>query len=469
MGSEDFFADSPSDKALVNGVRMGQFAAAIKDEAFTAARTGWVADAGDSGSSMTAAFDARLDTRYDLRYAALTVSGKGVVRNDSLVINVRDYGATGNGSTDDSTALQNALNAVPFGGGVYLPRGDYRVNATLTVPDGVHLFADTTFTSINTTSTIGDVLRVGNACIVENLSIGSTVTRTSGAHIQVNGSGATIDKVTLGQFHVGIQLGATTTKVAGVRVSRIGLINMQAESGGIFLCNVAEPRIEGVTGVGPGPTGQPYYGIRVWEGDTWTLRDVNMVQCGRGLLIDTPAGKFTSAGRIIGGMFDSAGSYSGGNASCAEINPAGSVYDLNFHACWFGNSAAANGLYMYNSAGGTVHGVELNGCEFVHNGYAGLGVFGSTVKHWRVTGGIAAGNTSFGVSVGGASTEFSIMGLRAGTTAVHPGPQAYGVNLAAAAQTGYIIAHNNLRGNATAGLSDSTTGSPARITTPNLT
>ncbi|MEJ1098268.1 MULTISPECIES: right-handed parallel beta-helix repeat-containing protein [unclassified Pseudoxanthomonas] len=49
----------------------------------------------------------------------------------SAVLNVRDYGARGNGVHDDSVALQNAVNALPASGGtVQVPAGIYLINAT---------------------------------------------------------------------------------------------------------------------------------------------------------------------------------------------------------------------------------------------------------------------------------------------------------------------------------------------------
>lgn len=54
---------------------------------------------------------------------------------------VTDYGATGNGSTDDTVAIQNALTAAGANGGglVYLPPGLYHLTNTLAVPSGVEL------------------------------------------------------------------------------------------------------------------------------------------------------------------------------------------------------------------------------------------------------------------------------------------------------------------------------------------
>ena len=52
-----------------------------------------------------------------------------------------NYGATGNGVTDDSVAIRNALAAAGTNGGgiVYLPPGQYRTTNTLDVPGGVEL------------------------------------------------------------------------------------------------------------------------------------------------------------------------------------------------------------------------------------------------------------------------------------------------------------------------------------------
>ena len=61
--------------------------------------------------------------------------------NTDSFFNVKFYGATGNGSTDDTTAIQNALNAAGTanGGIVYLPVGTYNISSTLSIPTNVTL------------------------------------------------------------------------------------------------------------------------------------------------------------------------------------------------------------------------------------------------------------------------------------------------------------------------------------------
>ena len=53
--------------------------------------------------------------------------------------NVRDFGATGDGSTDDSAAIQLALNNA---GEVYIPAGTYVINTTLYIKSNTRLFGD---------------------------------------------------------------------------------------------------------------------------------------------------------------------------------------------------------------------------------------------------------------------------------------------------------------------------------------
>jgi hypothetical protein len=53
--------------------------------------------------------------------------------------NVATYGATGNGSTDDTSAIQAAIDAAPERGTVYFPPGTYRITSALAVSKGLLL------------------------------------------------------------------------------------------------------------------------------------------------------------------------------------------------------------------------------------------------------------------------------------------------------------------------------------------
>lgn len=61
--------------------------------------------------------------------AALEAADQGTVTTGSLMWNVKDYGVTGNGSTDDTAAAQAVIdNASAVGGVVFFPPGTYDLN-----------------------------------------------------------------------------------------------------------------------------------------------------------------------------------------------------------------------------------------------------------------------------------------------------------------------------------------------------
>ena len=60
------------------------------------------------------------------------------------LVNVRDFGAVGNGVTDDTTSIQNAVTRCSsLGGGiVFAPAGTYKVSAPITVPSNVSIYGE---------------------------------------------------------------------------------------------------------------------------------------------------------------------------------------------------------------------------------------------------------------------------------------------------------------------------------------
>ena len=60
-------------------------------------------------------------------------SSSKVIQINSEVINVKNYGATGDGSTDDTAAIQSALNA----GSVFFPAGTYKITSTISLTDKI--------------------------------------------------------------------------------------------------------------------------------------------------------------------------------------------------------------------------------------------------------------------------------------------------------------------------------------------
>jgi polygalacturonase len=60
--------------------------------------------------------------------------------NPLTVVNVMDFGATGNGTTNDSPSIAAAIASLSGSAGVvYVPAGNYRLLSTITLPSGVVL------------------------------------------------------------------------------------------------------------------------------------------------------------------------------------------------------------------------------------------------------------------------------------------------------------------------------------------
>lgn len=91
--------------------------------------------------------------------------GGGGGGGSSIVFNVRDYGAVGNGVADDTGSIQSAIAAASSAGGgiVVLPAGTYITSGGLTVPTKVAVVGSgtsaTTLKLKNATSGSADILR----------------------------------------------------------------------------------------------------------------------------------------------------------------------------------------------------------------------------------------------------------------------------------------------------------------------
>ena len=73
----------------------------------------------------------QFDTAGNARFKGAVTSKAGPV------FDVTAYGAVGDGTADDTTALQDAIDAAVGGGVVYLPAGTYKLTESLTLKDNV--------------------------------------------------------------------------------------------------------------------------------------------------------------------------------------------------------------------------------------------------------------------------------------------------------------------------------------------
>src|SRR5689334_13706296 len=90
-------------------------------------------------SVLAASSVGQLSPTSDLSGNRVKVTGGSTARSlrDRFadVVNVRDFGATGNGTTDDTAAWNAALAALPAAGGTVVAKGAFVIGA-LTYPSG---------------------------------------------------------------------------------------------------------------------------------------------------------------------------------------------------------------------------------------------------------------------------------------------------------------------------------------------
>lgn len=74
-----------------------------------------------------------------------TADGKVIKRVYSGPASVKWFGAKGDGTTNDATAIQNTIDALAANGGAaYMPAGTYRITATIQLKEGVSLIGEET-------------------------------------------------------------------------------------------------------------------------------------------------------------------------------------------------------------------------------------------------------------------------------------------------------------------------------------
>jgi parallel beta-helix repeat protein len=129
--------------------------------------------------------------------SALTVKSTGSTTAVSLasryaqVFNVRDYGAKGDGVTNDAVAIQAAITAAAGVGPVYLPSGTYLVNNSCKLPSHSRIYGDgdtsiitpgPSFLSSGRPAPLEATGSTFSNIVIEHLNVNGNVTNAAGAH-----------------------------------------------------------------------------------------------------------------------------------------------------------------------------------------------------------------------------------------------------------------------------------------------
>lgn len=151
---------------------------------------------------------------------SLVYSGSEWKNIGRTLINVKDpaYGAKGDGSTNDTAAIQAAINALPTNGGtVFFPAGEYVTTAALTVSSGVRLVGESIRNTLIYTSSSDTLIKVSNtnaynkAIILEHLKLGTSSATPVGIDARFMTESLINHCSTYGFSLYGMQFGGSTT------------------------------------------------------------------------------------------------------------------------------------------------------------------------------------------------------------------------------------------------------------------
>jgi hypothetical protein len=108
------------------------------------------------------------------------------------IVSIADFGCVGNGSTDNTAALQLAVDSGATG--LYVPKGQFNLDDLVTINSSVRFFGDGFGSSIfAATSATQNIFKVTTTLPVDfqDLCISSTTPKTAGIAVEYNPTGAT--------------------------------------------------------------------------------------------------------------------------------------------------------------------------------------------------------------------------------------------------------------------------------------
>lgn len=325
--------------------------------------------------------------------------GTNVEAKLAQTVSVKDFGAVGDGVTDDTAAIQAAGDSLPDDGGeIYFDNGTFLISdVTFTKP--ITLTGNgSKSTIIKTSSTTGDVvtLTAFNSTI-QNIGFDCASNRTSGAYIKTDGAWhTTLTGLGFQRYYIAVDIdntiqctvsdcwaldGTPSGTAADGAIVRVG---KTAYCGGIFLQN-----IEADVNVA---ANQPSNGILLHYVDHITIDGVLIIHHTNALHVAPENGQFTALMYVSNSSFDT-------SQRGILIEPAtgANVLRCTIADTWAGSNTA-DGVQI-NGVSGTVDGVHFTGLMAIGNTQIGVNVVGANAKNITFVNSQGAGNGGNGFQV----------------------------------------------------------------------
>lgn len=405
----------------------------------------------------------RAPSVYDLslrQTVTYTPSGTGAVPRTvenklADLVSVRDFGAVGDGVTDDTAAILAAIAyLVSIGGGaLHFPNGIYLVSAELALTtQGITLVGDSRWgVLIKQTTLNARILNIsGDFCDVANMSFMYSGTPTSGATaIKCTGNYYNLSHFIVRSSYVAVEC---TTGVGG-RISDFDLFNY--ESAGLYVHGLNDLFVSrAIINAGDATRGA-LGGIRLYDKvEAFVCNDVDVLLGVYSLTVGATndiAGSRPAYCNFTNVFLDSA----------ALSNPIDRMVESDFVSLWVSGGRTGSGYA----------GMTLTNCKslrFISPRLFNCGAEGAKVAStcndmtfaigkFESNSVTAGAGVSVGLSFLAGCTNFKVIGCT-GKNGLFTGTQSHAIGIGAGC-TNFTVTDNHVNGNATGGILDGSSAS----------
>lgn len=322
--------------------------------------------------------------------------------NSILEVYPQWFGAKGDGVTDDTPAVQMAVNSWSK---IYFPPAYYKVKS-VAIPSARTLHGEYARSIIFSSDNYSSVFKVtGSEVTIEDLRFSnySNEARSGGVFIDTTNSIITIRHCYFTKGFIGVRTSSTlfTMTDCDMRDFGAGGTIIQINDGfNVYLDRIRSDHV----------APYPRHGIHISSTGDTTITNSNIIHCGTGLYISPPKGKVVASVYASNTFFDTAD-------AGIDINTigGGSVVRCHFVNCW--SSSHKSFGTSINSENGYIDGISFINLQSNLNAGDGVRLLGSNTKNIYILGGEMAENGGSGIYAGKGVTDFHLNNLLIG--AIH--------------------------------------------------
>lgn len=395
----------------------------------------------------------------------------------SEVFSVKDFGAVGDGSTNDTSAIQAAINAAGTAGGgeVFFPPGTYLLNSGISwTYSNVHLVgAGQGATKIQANFATGNVISVGSSgtnpatCSIRRMSFRSNVVRTSGAGIlftqTYNGliEDVAFDNDSPNNYYIDIQIDGYANNF----INTLSRINCRGNNAYAAIVIGQNGSVVQDVFISDTVIGGHSFGIIAYNLSGLYMIDCDMIQCSTGFL------SYPAAGQTCRGFYLTSVLTDGCTGNGWQIYTNGGEATIwvmtNCETNYNGTTTSHSGLVI-NPGSGTIKGINLVNHQAVLNSGDGIFIAGGTniaiSNPQCASNSTASSAAKNGIEVAAGVSYFSIIGGNSGNAFSGVGnTQGYGILVNTGASNYYNILGVLVNGNVSGGVFDGGSGGTKNV------